>query len=180
MLLTRSPLEHPPEEGVSLDLHVLSTPPAFVLSQDQTLRECFVWLAGPSTTDRCAYGVIAGLDKLCARRVPKESATGSRNGRLTGPQNPRTGFVGTDFRHAVEFSKSGRTETQPFRASSLAGCPTLRRFPGPPQEHPARRTSRSARRMENHTRVRRPSAGGSHGPLRRLAVTRRTAEGRGS
>jgi hypothetical protein len=35
--------------------------------------------AGPSTTDRCAYGVIAGLDKLCARRVPKESATGSRS-----------------------------------------------------------------------------------------------------
>ena len=35
--------------------------------------------AGPSTTDRCAYGVIAGLDELCARRVPKESATGSRS-----------------------------------------------------------------------------------------------------
>src|SRR5690606_33979325 len=27
-----------PEEGASLDLHVLGTPPAFVLSQDQTLR----------------------------------------------------------------------------------------------------------------------------------------------
>ena len=39
MLLTRSPLGHPPEGGASLDLHVLSTPPAFVLSQDQTLRE---------------------------------------------------------------------------------------------------------------------------------------------
>ena len=40
VLLTRSPLEHPPEGGASFDLHVLSTPPAFVLSQDQTLREC--------------------------------------------------------------------------------------------------------------------------------------------
>src|SRR3954452_362043 len=40
VLLTRSPLEHPPEGGVSFDLHVLSTPPAFVLSQDQTLRRC--------------------------------------------------------------------------------------------------------------------------------------------
>jgi hypothetical protein len=39
VLLTRSPLGHPPEGGASLDLHVLSTPPAFVLSQDQTLRE---------------------------------------------------------------------------------------------------------------------------------------------
>jgi hypothetical protein len=38
VLLTRSPLRHPPEGGASLDLHVLSTPPAFVLSQDQTLR----------------------------------------------------------------------------------------------------------------------------------------------
>jgi hypothetical protein len=39
VLLTRSPLGHPPEGEASLDLHVLSTPPAFVLSQDQTLRE---------------------------------------------------------------------------------------------------------------------------------------------
>src|SRR3954464_4071609 len=42
VLLTRSPLGHPPEGGASLDLHVLSTPPAFVLSQDQTLRECLL------------------------------------------------------------------------------------------------------------------------------------------
>ena len=39
MLLTRSPLIHPNKAGASsFDLHVLSTPPAFVLSQDQTLR----------------------------------------------------------------------------------------------------------------------------------------------
>ena len=38
VLLTRSPLEYPPKEAFPLDLHVLSTPPAFVLSQDQTLR----------------------------------------------------------------------------------------------------------------------------------------------
>ena len=40
MLLTRSPLRHH-RSGASLDLHVLSTPPAFVLSQDQTLHQCF-------------------------------------------------------------------------------------------------------------------------------------------
>ena len=39
VLLTRSPLEHPPKEAFPLDLHVLSTPPAFVLSQDQTLQQ---------------------------------------------------------------------------------------------------------------------------------------------
>ena len=36
-LLTRPPLECSPKETSPLDLHVLSTPPAFVLSQDQTL-----------------------------------------------------------------------------------------------------------------------------------------------
>ena len=36
VLLTRSPLIHP--KASSFDLHVLSTPPAFVLSQDQTLQ----------------------------------------------------------------------------------------------------------------------------------------------
>src|SRR5690606_19512007 len=39
VLLTRSPLGSTPKRvWSSLDLHVLSTPPAFVLSQDQTLR----------------------------------------------------------------------------------------------------------------------------------------------
>ncbi len=39
MLLTRSPLIHGASTASSFDLHVLSTPPAFVLSQDQTLRK---------------------------------------------------------------------------------------------------------------------------------------------
>jgi hypothetical protein len=39
VLLTRSPLSPRPKPRFSLDLHVLSAPPAFVLSQDQTLRE---------------------------------------------------------------------------------------------------------------------------------------------
>src|SRR5215207_8753709 len=81
--------------------------------------------AGPSTTDRVAYGVITGLDKLCARRVPKESATGSRNGRMTGPQNPRTGFVGTDFRHAVEFSRS---RCAPIEVSQLVSGQLAERY----------------------------------------------------
>ena len=38
MLRTRSPLIPGPKPGSPFDLHVLSTPPAFVLSQDQTLR----------------------------------------------------------------------------------------------------------------------------------------------
>ena len=40
MLLTRSPLIRPASWPSPFDLHVLSTPPAFVLSQNQTLRQC--------------------------------------------------------------------------------------------------------------------------------------------
>ena len=45
-LLTRPPLSHLSirrNQGASFDLHVLSTPPAFILSQDQTLVKsvCF-------------------------------------------------------------------------------------------------------------------------------------------
>ena len=45
MLLTRPPLggsllrPKPKHATTSLDLHVLGTPPAFILSQDQTLRK---------------------------------------------------------------------------------------------------------------------------------------------
>ena len=39
MLLTRPPLSPNPKNGFSFDLHVLGTPPAFILSQDQTLRK---------------------------------------------------------------------------------------------------------------------------------------------
>ena len=38
VILTRSPLDLFPKEKAPFDLHVLSTPPAFVLSQDQTLH----------------------------------------------------------------------------------------------------------------------------------------------
>ena len=37
-LLTRSPLSREPKSPAPFDLHVLGTPPAFVLSQDQTLE----------------------------------------------------------------------------------------------------------------------------------------------
>ncbi len=41
-LLTRPPLAKLPKEQCPFDLHALATPPAFVLSQDQTLHLIFV------------------------------------------------------------------------------------------------------------------------------------------
>ena len=37
-LLTRAPLDQGASPSIPFDLHVLSAPPAFVLSQDQTLQ----------------------------------------------------------------------------------------------------------------------------------------------
>ena len=41
-LLTRSPLSKIPKHLTPFDLHVLGTPPAFVLSQDQTLKKLYL------------------------------------------------------------------------------------------------------------------------------------------
>ena len=74
MLLTRSPLVPTPKGGSSFDLHVLSTPPAFVLSQDQTLRECF--LGGPRRTGGRNYPEVdlaIAPSGLVLGAVPKES-----------------------------------------------------------------------------------------------------------
>ena len=38
-LLSRPPLAASPKTALPLDLHVLGTPPAFILSQDQTLQK---------------------------------------------------------------------------------------------------------------------------------------------
>ena len=53
VLRTRSPLGLPEQAPwTSFDLHVLSVPPAFVLSQDQTLQQKPVDLLGGRLGDR--------------------------------------------------------------------------------------------------------------------------------
>src|SRR4029079_8609055 len=56
---------------------------------------------------------------------PKESPTRT-------PQGPGIGglLLGTDFRHAVEFSRSGRAATRPFRVFVTGDFPTVRRSRG--------------------------------------------------
>src|SRR3954471_20951304 len=53
----------------------------------------------------------------------------STKGTLTTSQRCSAGdlILGTDFRHAVEFSRSGRAKNPALRPSSSAACPTLRR-----------------------------------------------------
>ena len=100
MLLTRSRLCPEPKLGSSLHLHVLSTPPAFVLSQDQTLREelltksAAVSLEGASyTTRRDTADGISGC-----QRTRGSLAVEPRRHSTSG--KPAVGV------HAVEFSKT--------------------------------------------------------------------------
>src|SRR4028118_239307 len=61
---------------------------------------------------------------------PDRSRTINQKNPHPHPKECRTGtLLGTDFRHAVEFSRNGRTPTPPSRASSAAGSSTLRRPP---------------------------------------------------
>ena len=56
MLLTRSPLD----PKIPFDLHVLGTPPAFILSQDQTLQICYQ----PKLTDLGSFELGAHSKKF--------------------------------------------------------------------------------------------------------------------
>jgi hypothetical protein len=66
VLLTRSRLCPRASPGSSLHLHVLSTPPAFVLSQDQTLREelheKLSWSCPGQLHDRWSWAGRVGRD----------------------------------------------------------------------------------------------------------------------
>ena len=91
MLRTRSPLSIGTEVPGSFDLHVLSTPPAFVLSQDQTLRQDLVrWTKGLSDTIEEPLSRFNGveiypqrnswLELLQRRRLANHPATLRLNG----------------------------------------------------------------------------------------------------
>ena len=63
MLLTRSPLEvsqRLPAKRSSFDLHALSTPPAFVLSQDQTLQRKRTVREGPQSS--CVFELVLRIN----------------------------------------------------------------------------------------------------------------------
>jgi hypothetical protein len=83
-------------------LHVLSTPPAFVLSQDQTLRECFPVIGIASA--------LSGTRKRNNLPVHSVLADVFFKGTSSRPNGRRRGIniSGVDFWHAVEFSRNGR------------------------------------------------------------------------
>ena len=81
VLLTRSPLIPRASPGSSFDLHVLSTPPAFVLSQDQTLREKTLSLLSAGTDSEIPRpsGEMVGSRILLCSRAPDGAGAASAN-----------------------------------------------------------------------------------------------------
>ena len=65
-LLTRSPLPTIPKDGFSFDLHVLGLPPAFVLSQDQTLKLNVLLFSASEEADPKRINVIPRKRTLAA------------------------------------------------------------------------------------------------------------------
>ena len=81
VLLTRSPLIHPASWASTFDLHVLSTPPAFVLSQNQTLRQC-----------QMALHRRNGKETDNNKETPEEAFNSASKNRTTNPRR-RAGIL---------------------------------------------------------------------------------------
>ena len=94
MLLTRSPLSTRPKPGFSLDLHVLSAPPAFVLSQDQTLRE--VGLPPKRQIDHF---------ELVLKVSPSDALEGDGLFKASNPQKHETGTRGLGVIALLSFQR---------------------------------------------------------------------------
>ena len=76
MLLTRSPLYSPNRSrAFSFDLHVLDTPPAFVLSQDQTLRIFQInYYQSETTKNRPRSKTLSLLELQMIAKIPNTVA----------------------------------------------------------------------------------------------------------
>ena len=102
VLLTRSPLSPGPKARFSLDLHVLSAPPAFVLSQDQTLREEWLSLRPGGRLDSLFTSSLSlkghpdrgnGWATRCLCPAPDESGPGLDTRRTFAVEFSKTGAV---------------------------------------------------------------------------------------
>ena len=127
VLLTRSPLIRPASWPSPFDLHVLSTPPAFVLSQNQTLRECQLAPHHQSSgatdktkrphrfnpadqSDSAVHGIAPHGGEKRHRSQPRPTTIN------TPDQRPRTSQIASHMAstiwHTVEFSRNRRASFQ--------------------------------------------------------------------
>jgi hypothetical protein len=115
VLLTRSPLTRTPKRTDPFDLHVLSTPPAFVLSQDQTLHTN-QWKADkppppqpahqhtPTRTHHATHTQHAHGRHTQQTDTAEAAAPASSQAPTRGRQNPAT----TNQKHMASQTKTTR------------------------------------------------------------------------
>ena len=114
MLLTRSPLYHRPRAGYSFDLHVLGTPPAFILSQDQTLHRNEAIIVASHEMFGPGFSFAGPPQPLAARKEPTRSKT-----VLYWPvRYSRTVLVSSLTIHSIRLSRFPRPRRVPLSAAS--------------------------------------------------------------
>src|SRR5947207_11389452 len=124
VLLTRSRLCPRPKPGSSLHLHVLSTPPAFVLSQDQTLRKRLACQSGAAKAPaHCLVRKVVRSVLLWRDPVHLRARPGLDGIWLSPPPaNPQRGRAAT-----------GRTWTRLAELRTEPSSRTLLSFQRPPR-----------------------------------------------
>ena len=131
VLLTRSPLIRPASWSSPFDLHVLSTPPAFVLSQNQTLRKCQLAPHHQSSmaTDKTKRSHRAGARQTNQIRLFMASPPTEVKERHRSQPRPTTihtpthrartlqiaSHMASTIWHTVEFSRNRRASLQAFQ-----------------------------------------------------------------
>ena len=129
MLLTRSPLIHPASWASAFDLHVLSTPPAFVLSQDQTLRTKTKTLK-PRKTNQKTRSAIPTKNTQKQKTGIKQKQTNTLSSSQTTPthSNARRKSVRSRKVFRAKFPRpSFSLRSLPFGATrrTLRTCPPI-------------------------------------------------------
>ena len=165
MLRTRSPV-YSPLRVFSLDLHVLGTPPAFVLSQDQTLQLNSIGASAPGLTSlRTSLKALRYPQSASWTCYPvfKDRAPAAPLRTTNCPAPPRDGgALPTAVRAFVSRASSSALAHAPFlrgalhvtpRSEGVKNCqePSFK-TPSPAGEPSAARADSSMRRGPRQTR----------------------------
>ena len=150
VLLTRPPLGSVRRPS-SYDLHVLGTPPAFVLSQDQTLHRKLnssFRTRSLLTDSRSAADQTFGISKLLAHARPGIARTeGLSAFRPMGPPTLSTSIVNQhlgSLSGAAYILRPSSRIVSPGRSVRERGFGPLKLQPGEPPRHPSNETQRAA------------------------------------
>ena len=111
VLLTRSPLIPGASTASPFDLHVLSTPPAFVLSQNQTLRQCLA-PPDPKTRQQTLRTVQTDQDSASIKDPPPTGWTADPHLNHQPTRQHQAGHMASTTWHTVEFSRNRRASVR--------------------------------------------------------------------